>query len=405
MYMKKKFNKGIYRVLLFGTIAAFLSLSGCKDDSDDMAPPVITEVRNYAASPNDTVIQTLETSQWIVLTGKNLDNVVMAFIGKTQATINLTLVTSQNLVIQVPAVPFQSVPRDMVNEIMLVDKNGVFTTYSINVTGDPLISYVRNFDAAPNDTLLNAVALGQHINLIGYNLKGATSIAFQGLDIDLTAAIYTDTSVVVTVPADLTGADPLLANKITYTTAVGTSTFSIPIFDPALLAYYGDPLYKLLAGGLNQEKTWVIDMNTTTGASAKFKGPLWWAGSDLGWWDRVCGPGGNCWTYEDTYQSWMAPIRDYGTITFKLKGTPIIPVVTVNQKGLDNASANGVFSGNYFMDVDAKTITFSDVTPLRMTRDQVWSKGYIFSLTEDGLQIGFKDPTKAEYAILNYIPK
>jgi hypothetical protein len=90
---------------------------------------------------------------------------------------------------------------------------------------------------------------------------------------------------------------------------------------------------------------------------------------------------------------------------FKLKGTPIIPTVAVTQKGLD-ATKNGTFSGSYFMDIDAKTITFATVVPLNMGWDNVdYSKAYIITLTEDGMQLGFKHKGKNELELYNYIPK
>jgi hypothetical protein len=402
--MKKKLYKGIYGYLLFSMMTAFLLLSSCKDDVDNMSAPVVTEIRNYAASPNDTAIQTLQAGQWIVLMGQNFDGLAAVLFGTTQATLNYALMTDHSIVIQVPFIPFQSAPRDKVNEIILIKKDGTTTTFDINITGAPLISHVRNYADAPNDTLLNAIAIGQQINLIGYNLKGATAIAFQGLEIDLAGVIYTDTSVIVNVPGDFTDADASLANKITYTTAIGTSTFSIPIFDPVLLEYYKDPLYTLLAGGLDQEKTWVIDFNAE-GVSQKFAGPIWFSGDELRW-DYACATdGGNCWYWAPEWQGWMPPPKDYGTMTFKLKGAPIIPSVVVIQKGLD-AAKNGTFSGGFFLDVDAKTITFSDVIPLNMGwENAVWDKAYIISLTADGMQLGFKHKSKNELELYNFIPK
>lgn len=82
-----------------------------------------------------------------------------------------------------------------------------------------------------------------------------------------------------------------------------------------------------------------------------------------------------------------------------------MPGVTVNQKGLDETK-NGVFSGGYFLDTDAKTIVFTDVVPLNMGWDNVdWSKAYIITLTDDGMQLGFKHKGKAELELYSYIPK
>ena len=86
-------------------------------------------------------------------------------------------------------------------------------------------------------------------------------------------------------------------------------------------------------------------------------------------------------------------------MTFSLKGGPF---VKVDQKMI---SSSGVGSGTYYLDKDAKTISFSGVTPLNIGWDQVYTKGVLISLTETSMQIAFKHPTKAEAEIYNYIAK
>lgn len=401
--MKKILYNSIYSFMLCSMIATVLLLSAC-DDDDDVSPPVVTEVRNYAASPDDTPVQTVEVGQWVVVMGKNLSNVSHVLFGSVPATINSTLFTEESIVVQVPEIPFHLIPPSAVNEIALINEGGFLTTFSINIVGPPLITRVRNYDASPNDTIVNSVAPGQLINLVGFNLKGATSINFQGVDADLTGVVYTDSSAVVKVPDDFSGGDASLANKITYTTTIGTVTYAIPIFDPAILEYYKDPMWTLLSGGIGNEKTWAIDFNAQ-GVSQKFPGPLWFSGDELRWNKECATPGGNCWSWEPEWQSWMPGPKDYGTMTFNIKGVPVTPGVTVNQKGLDETK-NGVFSGGYFLDTDAKTIVFTDVVPLNMGWDNVdWSKAYIITLTDDGMQLGFKHKGKAELELYSYIPK
>lgn len=393
--MRNKLNKGIYSFLLFSTIAAVL-LMGCEPD-DEMNPPVITEVRNYAASPNDTLVQTLETSQWVVLTGKNLDNVVAAFFGRTQATINSALVTGQNMIIQVPTISFQSVPRDMVNEIMLVDKNGVATTYSISIKGAPVISEVRNYAASPNDTIVNVIKPGQQINLIGYNLKDATAITFQGVNADLSNVIYTDTSAIVQLPDDFSGSNLVLKDKISFTTSIGSTTFSIKIKVPVVVG----PLTQLLTGGVGPGKAWGY------GASTQFNGPLCWGGVDLGWHAECTKVNGSCW-YDSwwTWQSWMGPAdpatTDFGSMTFTIndEGT----FVTVDQKVISTA---GVHEGSYALDESAKTIIFIGADPLRMGWNDAKYRetARIINLTDSTMTLAFNHVNKSEFQIFNFIKK
>jgi hypothetical protein len=398
--MKKKLYRRIHLLSLV-SLLAFALLVSC-DQDDDANPPMITEIRNYAASPDDSLVTTLQTGQWVVLLGKNLGSVTQVFFGSTPANLNLTLLTDGSVVVQVPEIPFQVVPKDEVNMVTVVGTGGV-VSYEVSITGPPIISRIRNHADSPNDTLLNAIAPGQHINLIGFNLEAATTISFQGVAVDLSQVVYTDSSVLVTVPDDFTEGDAALANKITYTTAIGTATFGIPIFDPAILEYYKDPLWTLLSGGIGNEKTWAIDFDAA-GESQKFAGPMWFSGEDLRW-DFQCGPGGNCWNWAPEWQNWMPGPKDYGTMTFKIKGVPVVPSVIVIQKGLD-AAKNGTFSGGYFLDTEAKTLTFTDVVPLNMGWDNVdWSKAYIITLTDDGMQLGFKHKGKTELELYNYIPK
>lgn len=386
--------------LLLSSCLAAASLLLCACEKDQVSPPIISEIRNYAASPGDTLLQTLEAGQWVALLGQNLDDVSQVYFGSIPATLNQTLRTDESIVVQVPAIPFDSVARDKVNVVTVVNGSGS-ASFTISITGAPMISRVRNYAAAPGDSAVGTIVPGQKINIVGYNLKNATKIAFQGIDANLTEAVYTDSSVIVKVPASLSNADPQLANKITYTTAIGTSTYSIVIFDPAMLEYYKDPLFKLLTGGIGKEKTWVLDLDAK-GGSAKFKGPLYFSGVDYGWDNQCTKPDGDCWLYDPKYETWMGAAQDYGTMTLGLKKGTAQPVVKVSQKGI---AKSGTFAGSYFFDVKTKTISFVNVVALNMGRDQVYAKAHVVSLKEDRMQLAFRDPVKSEMAIYNYVPR
>jgi hypothetical protein len=396
-------KKNIYNricFLLFSCIAGVLVLSACEEKDDMTSPPVITEIRNYAASPSDSLVNTLKAGQWVVLLGKNLGEISQVNFGSRPANINPTLITDQSIVVQVPSIPFDSVARDKVNVVTVMNSAGS-TSFAINITGPPIISRVRNYATAPKDTVTSVIVPGQSINIVGYNIKNALTIAFQGVAADLKGAVYTDSSVIVKVPSNFSGADPLLANKITYGTAADTINYSIRIFDPAILEYYKDPLFTLLAGGIGKEKNWVLDLDAK-GVSAKFKGPLYFSGVDYGWDNQCTKTGGDCWLYDPSYDSWMGAIQDYGSMTFGIKAGSAEPVLKVIQKGI---TKSGTFQGGYFFDIKTKTISFIGAVPLNMGRDQVWTKAYVISLKEDRMQLGFKDPNKAEFAIHNYIRK
>lgn len=230
--MSKIIYNRIYRLLFF-VLAAVCMLPACKKDMT--GPPVVTSVRNYAASPNDTIVQTVNPEQWVVIEGRNLNNVTAVLFNGVSAPVNGTLLTDKNIVIQIPAIPFESIAKDKMNEITVISEGGI-ATYKINVVGAPIITHVRNHSALPAaDTIVQAVTPGQQVSLVGYNLENATTISFQGIDISLTDVVYTDSSAVVKVPDDLSGGDVSLVNSITYTTDIGTGTFVIQIIGPPII--------------------------------------------------------------------------------------------------------------------------------------------------------------------------
>ena len=230
--MKKILSYHIYTLLLLCIAAGIVLLPSCQKENND--PPSISYVRNYAPSPDDTILNSVNANQWVVLIGKNLGGVKQVLFGSTPATINSTFFSDTCVVIQIPDIQFPLIPRDKVNIITVVNDHGI-ANYEINVTGTPIISYVKNSAAAPNDTIVNSVVSNQLITIIGYNLKDATSIAFQGIAADLTNAVYTDSSVTVRVPAELSGGDASLVNMISYTTNVGSGNFSIKIIGPPII--------------------------------------------------------------------------------------------------------------------------------------------------------------------------
>ncbi len=231
--MKKIIDTHVRRLLLTCFAAILMLMSACEKDTID--PPVITGVLNYAASPNDTVVHTVQTGQWVVLTGRNLGGVTQVYFGSIPATINSTFFTDESIVVQLPDIPFQSILAEDLNIVTAISEGGM-ATFDINIIGAPIISYVRNYEDSPTDTVVNVLYPGDQINIVGYNLMDAASISFQGIHADLSNAVYTDTSAIVRVPADLSGSDATMANTITYTTAVGEGVFPIKIVGPPVIS-------------------------------------------------------------------------------------------------------------------------------------------------------------------------
>lgn len=157
------------------------------------------------------------------------------------------------------------------------------------------------------------------------------------------------------------------------------------------LSYVNDPLWTLLCGGAGKEKTWVYDLNAQ-GVSKFFSGPAGFAG------DETVAP----WTYFPTYvgNEWLGAAGDYGTMTFSLKGGPYL---TVNHLLYPSGLLE---NGTYFLDVPTKKLTFTNVTPLNNGFGDVdYTKGVIYSITENSMQIGFHNKVKPELCVLNFTTK
>jgi hypothetical protein len=172
------------------------------------------------------------------------------------------------------------------------------------------------------------------------------------------------------------------------------ATVEVTKIKPSLVS---DPMWTLLSGGIDQEKTWVLDFDEE-GVSREFDGPIFIIGKTK-LFDPNCSGGSDCWSWFPPWQSWMPGPADYGTMTFNLKNGPF---VHVDQKAITNS---GVFDGTYSIDTIEKSISFTDVTPLNMGWDQVYSKGYVYSLTENTMQLAFQKPNANEFEIYNYIVK
>ncbi len=98
--------------------------------------------------------------------------------------------------------------------------------------GTPVITAVRNYAAAPNDTLVTSLVAGQWIVLHGSNLKDATQISFNGVASDFNSGLFTDNTAVVQVPWTLLYNNPDVVNTIQYVTNAGTITYKFNVIPP-----------------------------------------------------------------------------------------------------------------------------------------------------------------------------
>ncbi|WP_423126939.1 glycan-binding surface protein [Gaoshiqia sp. Z1-71] len=95
----------------------------------------------------------------------------------------------------------------------------------------PVITAVRNYAPAPNDTLINVLVPGQFVVIEGSNLQEASLITFAGIPATFNKALFSYNYAVVRVPDVIPF--PLIAeedmNKIRYVTPGGETTFNFDI--------------------------------------------------------------------------------------------------------------------------------------------------------------------------------
>lgn len=103
-----------------------------------------------------------------------------------------------------------------------------------DLNGVPVITTVRNYAPAPNDTLVTKIVPGQWIVIHGKNLKDALKISFNGSPADFDAVLFSDETAVVQVPWSLpfNNIDPDIVNTIQYVTNAGTTTYKFNVMPP-----------------------------------------------------------------------------------------------------------------------------------------------------------------------------
>ena len=160
------------RFLQYCCVLVALLMVAC--EKEEMSTPVITGVRNYAPSPDDSVLQSLQPGQWVVLTGHNLSGGVQILFNGVPASFNSSLLSDNYAVVQVPAViPFPLVPAEKLNTIQFIGTGGS-TTFSFNVIAPaPVITDISNEMANPGDS----------VTISGTNLFLLTKFTFAGTEI------------------------------------------------------------------------------------------------------------------------------------------------------------------------------------------------------------------------------
>jgi hypothetical protein len=211
------------RILQLCCIVVTLLLAACEDD--DMNAPVLTGVRNYAPGPDDSVLQSLQPGQWVVLTGHNLSGATQIVINGVSTDFNSSLFSDTYAVVQVPAIiPFPLIPAEQQNTIKYVTNQGS-TIFSFDVVAPaPTITGISNENANTGDI----------VYIYGTNLFLLTKLSYAGTEITEYSSAPDGTYVSFALPA-LNGSGPVVVENQTG----GVSTV-FNVNDPGVLCNFDD---------------------------------------------------------------------------------------------------------------------------------------------------------------------
>jgi len=191
------------RILQLCCILVTLLFVACEPDDEN--PPVLTGVLNYAPSPGDSVLQSLQPGQWVVLTGHNLMGATQIVINGVSTNFNSSMFTDSYAVVQVPAIiPFPLIPAEQQNTIRYVTPQGS-TVFSFDVSAPaPTITSISNENANT----------GELVYIYGTNLFLLNKLSYAGSEITEYSSAPDGTYVSFTLP-ELTGIGPVVVENKT----------------------------------------------------------------------------------------------------------------------------------------------------------------------------------------------
>ncbi|EHQ25978.1 glycan-binding surface protein [Mucilaginibacter paludis] len=206
--MKRNLYLRLYFVPLFFVMVALLS--ACKKNADNA--PIISGVRSYVASPNDTVLHSAVASgQWVVITGQNLQNATQIKFDGVPAAFNSALFASNSAVVQIPAIQFSTIDTAKLYTIQYVTPAGSATfSFKLGPAG-PTISAISNVFANPGDS----------VYVYGANLVLVQRFSYGGTVISSFKPSLDGTSIGFLMPAQTT------TDQVTVIAKAGSVNFKI----------------------------------------------------------------------------------------------------------------------------------------------------------------------------------
>ncbi|MFB0494772.1 hypothetical protein ABID99_001009 [Mucilaginibacter sp. OAE612] len=193
----KKLNHIKSCLLLVWLAAAAFMQPGCKKDatSSSKGTPVITSIRNYVAHPGDSLLSSVGTGQWVVISGKNLKGALAINFDGVKGSFNDAWFSDTSAIALIPAViAFPTVPSDKLNTIQYITNHGQ-TTFSFPIVAPaPTITGVSNEDANPGDS----------VKINGLSFFFVKSVIYGGINITSFKSSNDGTSISLAVPAGIT---------------------------------------------------------------------------------------------------------------------------------------------------------------------------------------------------------
>jgi len=204
-------------ILLVLAMVAFMQSSCKKDANVGSGNPVITQVRTYAASLNDSVLKVANPGNYVVLQGSHFTGVKEVYFDGVVASVNNALGSDNSLPVKVPAIPFATLNQSKLNTITVVTATGQ-VTYSFPVV--PLATVITSMS---NEDAL----AGETVTVYGSNFFYIDKVILPG-GVTVSSGIVTNdlgTTLTFTVPQGVT-----TSGTIQIVNRYGTGT-SVLLFD------------------------------------------------------------------------------------------------------------------------------------------------------------------------------
>ncbi|SDS19177.1 hypothetical protein SAMN05216490_0705 [Mucilaginibacter mallensis] len=171
--MKNNLNIRLYLLPLFFAMVALLP--ACKKNNEGSSnPPVITGVRSYVASPNDTVLTSaIPNGQWVVITGQNLKSATRIEFDGVPANFSPVLLAENSAVVQIPQITFSTIDTSKLYTVKVTTTGGS-TSFAFKLGPPaPAIWAISDVFANPGDSVY---LFGANLVLVQHLVYGGTPI-------------------------------------------------------------------------------------------------------------------------------------------------------------------------------------------------------------------------------------